>query len=93
MSDGKKGFAQHLRDRHVLRVAVLYLGAAWVALEFIGFVVDNYSLHRALLDASLFVLVVGFLIAVVIAWYHGGEGRQPVTGRENGTSRPHRNPA
>lgn len=82
MSNGMKGFFQQLRDRHVLRTAVLYLGAAWVALEFIGFVVENYSLHRALLDASLYLLIVGFFIALVVGWFHGREGRQPVTGRE-----------
>jgi tetratricopeptide (TPR) repeat protein len=82
MSDEPTSVFQQLRERHVLRTAVLYLGAGWVALEFIGFVVENYSLHRALLDASLYVLVIGFFIALVVGWYHGREGRQPVTGRE-----------
>lgn len=82
MTSEVKGFFQKLRERHVLRVAVLYLGAAWVALEFIGFVVDNYALHRALLDATLYLLAIGFPIALVIAWYHGAEGRQPVTAKE-----------
>lgn len=82
MNNDETTFLQQLRERHVLRVAVLYLGAAWVALEFMGFVVDNYSLHRVLLDATLYLLSVGFPIALVIGWHHGGEGRQPVTARE-----------
>jgi len=77
-----KELFRQLRERHVPRSAVLYLGAGWVALEFIGFVVENYALDRSLLDGSLFLIGVGFPIALVISWFHGKGGRQSVTRAE-----------
>lgn len=74
-----KGVIGQLQRRHVPRTAVLYLGAGWVVLEFVGFVVDNYAVSRSLLDVSLLLLIVGFLIALIVSWYHGAGGRQPIT--------------
>jgi tetratricopeptide (TPR) repeat protein/TolB-like protein len=74
-----KEFLRQLQERHVLRTAVLYLGAGWVTLEFIGFVVDNYAVERVLLDCGLLLIAVGFPIALIISWFHGGEGKQAVT--------------
>ncbi|MDP2482993.1 MAG: tetratricopeptide repeat protein [Candidatus Palauibacterales bacterium] len=71
-----------LQERHVPRTAVLYLGAGWVALEFIGFVVDNYGFQRTILDASLLLIAIGFPISLIIGWYHGAGGRQSVTRME-----------
>lgn len=73
-----RDFFRQLQQRHVLRTAVLYLGAGWVGLEFIGFVVENYGFDRVLLDCSLLVIAVGFPIALVISWYHGIGGAQTV---------------
>lgn len=78
MSDEKRTFLQELQERHVLRTAVLYLGAGWVALEFIGFVVENYGFDRAILDASLLLIVLGFVIALIVSWHHGAGGRRSV---------------
>lgn len=73
-----KDIFRQLQERHVLRTAVLYLGAGWVGLEFIGFVVENYGFERAVLDCALLLIGVGFPIALVISWYHGAGGRQNV---------------
>ncbi len=73
-----KDFLQKLQERHVLRTAVLYLGAGWVVLEFIGFVVENYGFQRVVLDCSLLMIGVGFPIALIISWYHGAGGKQNV---------------
>lgn len=73
---------RQLQERHVLRTAVLYLGAGWVGLEFIGFVVENYAFDRVLLDCSLLLIAVGFPIALIISWYHGAGGAQTVTRSE-----------
>ena len=73
-----KEFLQQLQERHVLRTAVLYLGAGWVGLEFIGFVVENYGFQRVVLDCSLLLIGVGFPIALIISWFHGAGGKQNV---------------
>lgn len=73
-----KDLIRQLRERHVLRTAVLYLGAGWVGLEFIGFVVENYGFQRAVLDCALLLIGLGFLVALIVSWYHGAGGRQNV---------------
>lgn len=69
---------RQMQERHVLRTAVLYLGAGWVGLEFIGFVVENYGFERVVLDCALLLIGVGFPIALIVSWYHGAGGRQNV---------------
>ncbi len=73
-----KDLLGQLQERHVLRTAVLYLGAGWVGLEFIGFVVENYGFDRVVLDCALLMIGVGLPIALIISWYHGAGGRQNV---------------
>lgn len=76
------GFGQLFRDvrkRHLVQVALIYLGAAWGLTEATGFLIDNYALSRKLLDVVLLLLILGFPAALVIAWYHGEQGPQEVT--------------
>ncbi len=70
------GLFQRLRDKHVFRTALLYLGGAWAAMEAIGFFVDNYSWSRAVLDVAVLLLVLGFPATLIITWYHGEQGKQ-----------------
>ena len=78
MTEPMRDWIKQLQERHVLRTAVLFLGAGWVALEFIGFVVENYGFERTVLDCSLLMIGVGFPISLIISWYHGAGGRQRV---------------
>ncbi len=78
MTEPIRNWIEQLQERHVLRTAVLFLGAGWVALEFIGFVVENYGFERVVLDCSLLMIGVGFPIALIVSWYHGAGGRQNV---------------
>jgi TolB-like protein len=76
------GFGQLIRDvrkRHLVQVALIYLGVAWGLTEATGFLIDNYALSRKLLDVVLLLLILGFPAALVIAWYHGEQGPQEVT--------------
>lgn len=69
---------ERLREKHIFRTAVLYLGAAWAAMEAIGFFVDNYGWSRNVLDVGVLLIVLGFPAALIITWYHGEKGPQPV---------------
>ncbi|MEJ2338180.1 MAG: tetratricopeptide repeat protein [Gemmatimonadales bacterium] len=73
---------EEIRRRRVLQIIVVYAGAAWVLTEASQFVVENYGYSRRLLDAVVYLLVVGFPAAVVIAWYHGERGPQRPTRTE-----------
>ncbi len=71
-----------IRRRRILQIIVVYAGAAWVLTEASQFVVENYGYTRRLLDVVVYLLVVGFPAAVVIAWYHGESGPQRPTRTE-----------
>jgi TolB-like protein len=73
---------EEIRRRRVLQIIVVYAGAAWVLTEASQFVVENYGYSRRLLDVVVYLLVVGFPAAVVIAWYHGERGPQRPTRTE-----------
>lgn len=67
-------FWQALKERRVLPLLGLYLGASWVAVEFLGFLVDRYRLSPYLIDLVLLVLGTLLPAAVVLAWTHGKPG-------------------
>lgn len=73
---------EEIRRRRILQIIVVYAGAAWVLTEASQFVVENYGYTRRLLDVVVYLLVIGFPAAVVIAWYHGEHGPQRPTRTE-----------
>ncbi|UCG76288.1 MAG: hypothetical protein JSV95_03015 [Gemmatimonadota bacterium] len=70
---------EQIRRRRVVQILLVYAGAAWVLAEASQFLVENYDYSRKLLDTVVYLLVVGFPAAVVIAWYHGERGPQRPT--------------
>jgi TolB-like protein len=66
----------------MFQVGLLYLGGAWALLEATDFFVQNYTLSQKLLDVVILLLVLGFPAALIIAWYHGEQGRQHVVRSE-----------
>lgn len=73
---------ENITRRRVVPIVVVYAGAGWVVAEASQFLVENYDLPRAFLDAVVYLLVVGFPTTVVIAWYHGERGAQRPTRTE-----------
>lgn len=67
---------QQLREKHLVRTAVVYVGGAWLLLEATGFFVDTYSLSRNVIDVVLLLIVLGFPAALIVSWFHGEKGRQ-----------------
>jgi len=73
---------QRLKDRKIVQWAVAYAAGAWVFLEFMGYVADQFG-WSALVGRVMLVLVAcGLLVVLVVAWYHGEKGRQWVSGPE-----------
>jgi Tol biopolymer transport system component len=77
-----RGILSTLRDRHIVRWCVAYIAAAWVALQAAELVFDIFGWPDIWLRALTLVLVFGFLIIAVLAWFHGERGEQRVTGAE-----------
>ena len=70
-------FAKLIR-RRVPQILGLYLGACWVAVEFVNFLTQRYLLSDALTDLTLIALFAMTPAVIAMAWFHGTPGKDPV---------------
>ena len=57
-----------LKRRNVVRVAIAYAIVSWLLLQIADVIVDNIEAPRWVFQAILLVLVIGFPLAVIVAW-------------------------
>jgi adenylate cyclase len=73
---------QRLRRRKLVQWALAYLAGAWVLLQLITLLGTTYGWPAGVMRSAPVLLAVGFVAALVLAWYHGEKGRQRVSGPE-----------
>ncbi len=61
-------FFAELKRRHVLRVAALYAAVAWLLIQVTDVVSEPLGLPGWLLKVIIWLLAIGFPVALVIAW-------------------------
>jgi TolB-like protein/Flp pilus assembly protein TadD len=71
-----------LKRRKLFQWGLAYLAGAWVLLEVLSQVGEHFAWPNMVLRLLTVALALGFLPALVLAWYHGEQGRQRVTGPE-----------
>lgn len=71
-----------LKGRKIVQWALAYLAGAWVALQLVAIVAGQFGWPAWIEQAATILLAFGFFIALVVAWYHGEQGRQRVSGPE-----------
>ncbi len=59
---------QELKRRKVYRVGIAYLAASWVALQLADVVLENLELPGWAFKALLAIIVIGFPVALALAW-------------------------
>jgi TolB-like protein/tetratricopeptide (TPR) repeat protein len=75
-------FFDRVKHRKLVQWAVAYLAGAWLVLQVLDVIEGPLRISEELQLAVLVVLAIGFLIALVLAWYHGERGRQRLSGVE-----------
>ncbi len=73
---------QRLKERKLVQWALAYLAGAWVIYEGTGTAVETWDVPVLLVRSVHVLLVVGFFVTLVLAWYHGEKGHQRVSGPE-----------
>ncbi|MCR6664047.1 MAG: tetratricopeptide repeat protein [Luteimonas sp.] len=63
-----KAFLRELKRRHVYRVAVVYIVISWLVLQVGDIVLGIFDTPAWVMKALLALLVLGFPLAVVLAW-------------------------
>ena len=73
---------QRLKQRKLVQWAIAYVAAAFALLQGIDIVAQQFGWPEGVRRGTTLALVVGFFVALVIAWYHGERGAQRVSGTE-----------
>src|SRR5215470_12120171 len=75
-------FFQRLRQRKLVQWAIAYVVAAFAFLQGIDIVAQQFGWPEGVRRGVTLALVIGFLVTLILAWYHGERGAQRVTGTE-----------
>jgi TolB-like protein len=75
-------FFRRLKERKLVQWALAYLAAAFVVFQGVEVLAEPWGLSASVQRSVHILLLVGFFIALVIAWYHGEKDQQRVTGTE-----------
>ena len=75
-------FLERLKQRKLVQWALAYGAGAWVLLQVLGLMVDSYEWPHGIMRVAFVLVVSGFLITIVLAWYHGERGEQRLTRNE-----------
>jgi TolB-like protein/Tfp pilus assembly protein PilF len=75
-------FLHRLRERKLFQWALAYLAGAWLVLQLVDVLGQIFQWSLALQQGITIFLGVGFFVALLVAWYHGEQGRQRVSGPE-----------
>ena len=78
----KESVLQRLKERKLVQWTLGYLAGAWVLLEVFSTMQDGFGWSPSLFPIFFSLLCVGFVVTLVLAWYHGEQGRQRVSGPE-----------
>jgi TolB-like protein/Tfp pilus assembly protein PilF len=71
-----------LKERKLVQWALAYLAGAWLLLQVLDVLGQNFDWPRSVFRSATVLLGIGFLAALVLAWYHGEQGRQRMGGVE-----------
>ena len=72
----------NLKERKIVQWSVAYLAGAWVVMQLVDVLGDRWGISDSVARFIDLALILGFFITLVLAWYHGEQGRQRVSGVE-----------
>ncbi|MGQ0562491.1 MAG: TPR end-of-group domain-containing protein [Gemmatimonadota bacterium] len=73
---------EQLRQRKLVQWSVAYAAGAWALLQLIDFLVGSFDWPTAVARVATVVFAAGFVATLVLAWYHGEQGRQKASALE-----------
>lgn len=73
---------QSLRQRKLVQWAIAYGAFAFALIQVLDIVAGSYHWPDHAMHVVFGLLVLGFLVALILAWYHGERGVQRISGPE-----------
>jgi TolB-like protein len=75
---------QEARDRRLGRWVLAYLASAWALVEATSLVAEQFHWPQAVERSVTVLAFFGFFVTLILAWFHGGRGKQAVSRLELG---------
>lgn len=75
-------FWQRLKQRKLIQWAVAYVAAAFGLLQGVDIIAERFAWSETITRGLIIASVIGFFVALLLAWYHGERGAQKVSGTE-----------
>ncbi len=75
-------FIARLKQRKLVQWAVAYVAAAFALLQAIDIVATRFGWPDTVERLLIIAICVGFFVTLLLAWYHGDQGRQRASGTE-----------
>jgi len=82
MGAGVDGFWGRLKQSKLVQWALAYIAAAFAVVQGLDVIAQRFGWPERIEKVIILALAVGFLVALVLAWYHGERGAQRVGGSE-----------
>ena len=82
MIETPAGFFARLKQRKLVQWTLAYVAFAFALIQVLDVVAGSYDWPHSAMHVVFGLLALGFVIALVLAWYHGEKGRQRVSGAE-----------
>jgi adenylate cyclase len=73
---------QRLRQRKLMQWALAYIAFAVALIQVLDVVAGSYDWPHGVMHIVFGLVALGFVVALVLAWYHGEQGRQRISGPE-----------
>ena len=75
-------FLRRLQQRKLVQWALAYVAAAFALLQGIDIVAGKFGWPESIERALIIALCIGLFVTLLLAWYHGDQGAQKVSGTE-----------
>ncbi len=75
-------FFTRLKQRKLVQWVVAYVAGAWALLQVLDLAADSYHWPDLVMHLAFGVIALGLVVTLLLAWYHGSQGRQRVTSIE-----------
>jgi TolB-like protein len=73
---------RRLGRQRLVQWGFAYLAGAWFLLQVLDVFSETWGISQGVRQGAFILLSLGFFLTLVLAWYHGEEGRQRVSGPE-----------
>ncbi len=73
---------REFRERRLVQWCLAYIAGAWLVLQVVNTLAGPWNIPGSVERTIAILLLFGFPIVVTIAWFHGEQGRQRVSGPE-----------